>query len=183
MDDLPFDEDEEDLAKRSEHIEDGDLAHISSILNSFSKPTCYRQSTSQQKLKSLTTEDALARAGTSQTTLPKFNLNQNSTTLSAKENHLSYFSSVIDEGDSELGDYFSDDEEDDTEDNQDLESENNSWSPTRSKKQEDNFQLSQTAFTEWNPVISSLEAFEEKSGPTIQHISGLLEENQLGFST
>jgi hypothetical protein len=49
-------------------------------------------------------------------TPPEFNLNfnQNSMTLSPGEDHFSYFSSVEDEGDIELGDYFSDDEEDDT---------------------------------------------------------------------
>jgi len=120
-DDRPFDENEEDLAKLSENLEDGDLEYINSILNSFSSPTCDRQSSSQLKLKSITEEDAPARAWTSQTTPPKFNLtfNQNSTTLSSEEDHFSYFSSAVDGSDDELGDYFSDDEEEDIGDSQD----------------------------------------------------------------
>ncbi len=56
MDDMPFSENEEDLAKLSDHLDDGDLEYINSILNSFSSPTCYRQGSSQLKLKSITPE-------------------------------------------------------------------------------------------------------------------------------
>ncbi len=116
MEDVPFDENGESLAKRSEHLEDGDLEYINHILNSFSNPRCYREDSSQRELESLTTEDALARACASPKTPPKFYLkfNQNSTTRSQGEEHFNYFSSIEDERDSELGDYFSDDEEDDT---------------------------------------------------------------------
>jgi hypothetical protein len=139
MDDLPFEEENEDLAQRGEHLEDEDLEYINSILNSFSRPTCYHQGSSQLKLKSITTEDAPARAWMSQMPPPKFNLNfnQNSTIISSGEDHLSYFSSAVDERDCELGDYFSDDEEDDTGDSQDLESENNFWNTPKNKKSED----------------------------------------------
>ena len=58
------------------------------------------------------------------------------TTRGSEENHFSYFSNVEEERPIELGDYFSDDEEDDTWDKEDLTSEN---------------------FYEWNPVISGLE--------------------------
>ena len=119
-------------------------------------------------------------------TPPKFNLNfnQNSTTRSLGEDHFSYFSSVENEGDIELGDYFSDDEEDNTEIGQHLKSESNFWSPTKFKNSEEKLPLSQMAFSEWNPVISSLKTFEEeKEGAEINHISGFLEANQLGFST
>ena len=200
---MPFDEEDEDLARRGEHLEDGDLEYINSILNSFSSPTCYRQSSSQPKLKSITTEDAPARAWTSQTPPPKFNLNfnQNSTTLSSREDHLSYLSNAEYEGDSELGnyfsddeeenteigelgEYFSDDEEDDTEIGQNLKSESNFWSPTTFLNSEKKLPLSQTAFSDWNPVISSLKTFEEEEEKApIKHIAGFLEANQLGFST
>jgi hypothetical protein len=179
---MPFSENEEDLAKQSDHLDDGDLEYINSILNSFSSPTCYRQGSSQLKLKSITPEDAPARSWTSQMTPPKFNLNfnQNSTTHSPGEDHFSHFSSVKDKGDIELGDYFSDDEEDDTEISQNSKSESNFWSPTKFKNSEEKFPLSQTAFSEWNPVISSLKTFEEeKEGAEINHISGFLEANQL----
>jgi hypothetical protein len=60
-DGMPFNENEEDLAKRYDHLDDGDLEYINSILNSFSSPTCYRQGSRQLKLKSITPEDAPAR--------------------------------------------------------------------------------------------------------------------------
>jgi hypothetical protein len=115
LDDLPFDEEDEDLAKQNEHLEDGDLEWVNSIFNSFPSPTCYRQSSNQLKLKSITAKDALTRARTVQTPPPKFNqnFNQNSTTLSPRKNDTSYFSNTDYEGDSELGDYFSDEEEED----------------------------------------------------------------------
>ena len=118
LDDLTFQEDDEPLAGQSEHLEDEDVRFINSIFNSFSSPTCYRQDYSQLKLKSSSTEDAPTRAWTPETPPPpKFNqnFNQNSTTRSSQQDHLSYFANAEYEGDSELGDYFSDDEENDTE--------------------------------------------------------------------
>jgi hypothetical protein len=83
-------------------------------------------------LESITPEDALVCAFPLQKLPQKFNLkfNQNSTTRGPKEDHFSYFSNVLEEGTSELGDYFSDDEEDDTWDREDLMSEINPWSHT-----------------------------------------------------
>ncbi len=143
--DVPFNENGESIAKRSEHLDDGDLEYINNILNSFSNIRCYREGSSQRELKSLTTEDAPARACASPKMPPKFNLNfnQNSTTRSQGEEHFSYFSSIGDERDIELGDYFSDDKEDDTGGCQNLESESNFWSPTEFKNLEDKFPLSQ----------------------------------------
>ena len=114
MDGGPFWESKESLAKRSDQPDDGDLEYISNILNSFSSPTCYHEGPSQLKLKSITPEDAPARACASHMTPPKFNFNfnQNSTTHSPGEDHSSYFSNVEDERAIELGDYFSDDDED-----------------------------------------------------------------------
>jgi hypothetical protein len=72
----------------------------------------------------------------------KFNLkfNQKLTTRGSEEDHFSYFSNVEEKGPIELGDYFSDDEEDNTWDKEDLTSEN---------------------FYQWNPVISGLETIHE----------------------
>jgi hypothetical protein len=115
----------------------------------------------------------------------KFNLkfNQKSTTRCTEEDHFSYSSNGEDERAIELGDYFSDDEEDDTGDRQDLKSESILWSPTKFNKTEEKSPLSHAALSEWNPVISGLETFEDHSEAKLNHISGLLEETQLGFST
>jgi hypothetical protein len=180
LDDLPLDEADEDIAKQNEHLEDRDLEWVNSIFNAFPNPTFYRQNSNQLKLKSITAKDALTRARTSQTPPPKFNknFNQNSTSLSPRKNTTSYFSNTDDEGDSDLGDYFSDDEEEDTEigelgdyfsDNeeddteiyQNSKSEDNFQSNTTVLNSKERLPLSQTAFSDWNPVISSLETFEE----------------------
>jgi hypothetical protein len=122
------------------------------------------------KLTNVTQKDALACAFASRKTPQKFNLkfNQKSTTRGSEENHFSYFSDVEEEGPIELGDYFSDDEEDDTWDKEDLTSEN---------------------FHEWNPVISGLETIHEPKfeddgeAKQLNHISGLSEETRLSLST
>jgi len=141
MDGKPFWENKENLAKRSDHLDDGDLEYINNILNSFSSPIGYHEGPSQLKLKSITPEDALARASTPQMTPPEFNLNfnQKSMTRGPEEDHFSYFSNVEDERAIKLGDYFSDDEEDDIGDRQDLKSESHFWSPTKFNNSEENF--------------------------------------------
>ena len=122
-------------------------------------------------------------------------------TLSARENDFSYFSNTDYEGDNnlgdyfsddeeeetqivELGDYFSDDEEDDSQEYQNSKGENNFWSRTTVLSSEEKLPLAQTAFADWKPVISSLEAFEKTEKETQgKHIAGFLEANQLGFAT
>jgi len=110
-------------------------------------------------------------------------------TRGSEEDHFSYFSNVEEEGPTELGDYFSDDEEDDSWDEEDLTSENNPGSHTDFNNTEENFPLSQPTLSEWDPVISGLETinearFEDDSEANIlNHISGLSEETKLAFST
>ncbi len=88
-----------------------------------------------------------------------------------------------------MGDYFSDNEEDDTWDQDTLTSTSKSWSHTELKDSEKKFPPSQPFFSEWNPVISSLDNIYEakfnRTGETnkLNHISGLSEATQLGFST
>ncbi len=143
------------------------------------------------KLKSIIPEDTLARAFASRKTTPEFNLNfnQKSTTRGSEEDHFSYFSNVEEEGTIELGDYFSDDEEDDTWDREDLTNESNSWSHTEFHNPKENSPLSQPAFYEWDPVISDLETIHEArpedngEANQLNHISGLSKETQLSFST
>ncbi len=88
-----------------------------------------------------------------------------------------------------MGDYFSDDEEDDTWDKENLTSESHPWSHTDFNVFEENFTSSQSTLTEWNPVISGLETINETrfeddyKASELNHISGLSEETKLVFST
>ncbi len=187
----PLWEDEKGPAKQNDDLDDGDLEDINDILSSFSRPIYNHENSNKLKLKNVTPEDALVRALASQRTPPEFNLtfNQKLTTRGFEKTHFSYFPNIEEEGAIKLGDYFSDDEEDDTWDQDTLTSRSKSWSHTELKDSEINFPLSQPVLSEWNPVISGLdtiyEARFEKNGETnkLNHISGLSEETQLGFST
>jgi hypothetical protein len=130
----PFWETGESLDERSDHLDDGDLEYVNNILNSFSRPTGNHDGSNNLKSKNVNQKDALARAFASRETPPKFNLkfNQKLTTRGSEENHFSSFSNVEEERSSELGDYFSDDEEDDTWASENIKSEN---------------------FYQWNPVM------------------------------
>jgi hypothetical protein len=186
-----FWEDEEFRAKRDDKLSDGDLEYINNILNSFSRHNYNHENSNNLKLESITPENALARAFASQRTPPEFNLkfNQNSTTRGSEEDHFSYFSNIEDEGTSELGDYFSDDEGDDTWDTEDLTSESNPWSHTDVNDSEENFTHLQPTLSEWDPVISGLETINEAKfeddceANELNHLSGLSEETNLAFST
>ncbi len=177
--------------EQNEHLDDGDLEYINDILNSFSKPSHNHENSRQLKFESVNQEDALARAFASPKTPKQFNLkfNQNSTTSSSKEDKFSHFSNIEEERTSELGDYFSDDKEDDTWDKEDITSKSNSWSQPDLNESEEDFPLSQPTLYEWDPVISGLESIHEArfedDGETnkLNHISGLSAETQLSFST
>jgi hypothetical protein len=186
-----FWENEENLAKRDDHLDDGDLEYINVILNSFSKQGCTHKNSNYPKLESFTPKEALARALAPLRTPPEFNLkfNQNSMTCGSEKDHLSYFSNVEEEGTSELGDYFSDNKEDDTWDEENLTSESNPWCHTDFNVSGVNFTPSQSTLSEWNPVISGLETINEArfeddyKASKLNHISGLSEETKLAFST
>jgi hypothetical protein len=179
---------EESLTEQNEHLDGEDMEYINEILNSFSKPVYKHRNSRQLKLKNITPEDALARSLASQMTPQEFNLkfNQKSTTRNSGENNGSYFSNIKEEGAIHLGDYFSDDEEDDIWDREDLKSESHYWSHTQFNNSEENSSLSQTTLSEWNPVISGLETFNEarfEDNGEAYHTSGLSEKKLLDFST
>ncbi len=184
-------DDEKGLTERDDHLDDGDMEYINDLLNSFSKPVYNYDDSHNLTLESLTPKDALARALASQATPEKFNLNfnQNSMTRGSEEEHFSYFSNVEEDRDSELGDYFSDDEEDNIWDQEDLTSEGNQWSHTEFNKSEQNFTHSPTTLSEWDPVISGLETINEarfedgSKADNLNHISGFSENTKLAFST
>jgi hypothetical protein len=178
-----FWEDEESPTnKRDDHLDDGDLAYINLILNSFSRQNYNHENSNNLKLESFTPEDALTRALAPLRTPREFNLkfNQKSTTRGSEKDHFSYFSNNEEEGPTELGDYFSDNKED-------LTSESNPWSHTNFNDSEEKFPHAQPTLTEWDPVISGLETIDEATfqddSETIKlhHISGLSEETNSLF--
>ena len=142
-------EDKKEPAEPNGYLDDGDLEYINDILGSFSRPIYNHENSNNLKLKNVTPEDALARALASQRTPPEFNLtfNQKSTTCGFEKTNFSYFSNIEEGGAIELGDYFSDDEEDDTWDQDTLTSRSKSWSHTELKDYEKNFPPSQPVLT------------------------------------
>ena len=137
-------------------------------------------------------------APTRPTPPPRFN--QNSTNCGSDESHFNYFSNVEEEGTSELGDYFSDDEaelgdyfsddeEDDTWEEETLTSESNLWSQTNFNNSEGNFQHLQSTLSEWDPVIAGLETIgearfkDDSETNKLNHISGLSEKTKLALTT
>jgi hypothetical protein len=68
-----FWENEESLAKRDDHLDDGDLEYINVILNSFSRQSCTHKNSNNPKLESFIPEDALERALASPRMPPEFN--------------------------------------------------------------------------------------------------------------
>ena len=110
-----FWEDGESLDKQGDPLDDGDLEYINNILNSFSRPTGNHEGSNDLKVINTTQKDAMPRALASRATPQKFNLkfNKKSTNCGSEENQFSYLSNVEEERDLELGDYFSDDEEED----------------------------------------------------------------------
>ncbi len=143
--------DEESLTEQDDHLDDEDLEYINDILNSISKPRYNHENSCYLTLESLTPEDTLARTLASPKTPKKFNLkfNQNSTTRGSEEDHFSYFSNVEEDRTSELGDYFTDNEEDDTWDRETRTSESNPWGHTDFNDSEQNFTHSRTPLSEW----------------------------------
>jgi hypothetical protein len=82
------------VKEEDESLDDGDLAYINAILNSFSKTKFHSKNASDPELQILTPEGALMRAPAPITTLPKFNqkFNQNSTSYGHEDDNFSYFS-------------------------------------------------------------------------------------------
>ncbi len=187
-----FWEDEDSCAnERDDHLDEGDLEYINAILNSLSKQNNTHKNSNHLQLKSLNPGAALTRALAPLETPPEFNLkfNQNLTSRGTEDNHFSYFPNVEEEEHTELGDYFSDDEEDDSVDEDFLTCGNNLWSHTDFNNTEENFTHSIKTLSEWDPVISGLETIgearyeDDSDANKLNHISGLSEETKLAFST
>ncbi len=207
-----FWEDEEGPAnKQADHLENEDLKYINDILNSFSGQNCNHKNSKKLQLKSFTPEDTLTRALTPMKMPQEFNLkfNQNSTSRGPEKDNFSYFLNIEEEGPTELGDYFSDDEEatelgdyfsdneeatelgdyfSDDEEYDTRQKESNLWSHTNFNNSEDSLPHSQPTLSEWNPVISGLDTINEArfgndcEANQLIYIWGLSEETKLGFS-
>ncbi len=95
------------------------MAYINAILNSFSKPKFHSENSSDPELQIFTPEGTLTRPPAPIRTPPKFNqkFNQNLTSYSPEDDNFSYFLSSEEEGPKDLADYFSDEDEDDSLDN------------------------------------------------------------------
>jgi hypothetical protein len=99
----------------------------------------------------------------------------------SKQDDFSYFANVEEEGSTDLGDYFSDDEEDDNWDEEDLSSESDPWSHTGFYEPE-NFPKAQPTLSDFDTEILELEtineaSFEDKGeGNNLNSVSCLSEE-------
>jgi hypothetical protein len=117
------------VQEEDDSLDDGDLAYINAILNSFSKPKFNHENSNGPELQLFTPEGTLMRALAPIRPPPKFNqkFNQNLMNYGSEEENFSYFSNFEEEGPTDLADYFSD-EEDDSLDEEDLSSESDTWS-------------------------------------------------------
>jgi hypothetical protein len=169
--------------EQDDHLHDGDLEYINAILNSFSKQNFNHENSNGLKIESFTPEDALTCALAPTRTQQQFNLkfNQNSTSRGSNDENFSYFSNVEEEGPTDLGNYFSDDEED-------LSGESDPWSHTDFYKPE-NFPQQQHTLSDFDSEIFGLETINEESfedkgeANNLNGVSCLSEETKLAFST
>ncbi len=171
---------EKDLVKEEDDsLDDEDLSYITYILNSFSKP---------KLIGPFSPEGALTCAPTQITLPPKFNqkFNQNATSYGSENEHFSYFSNLVEEGPTDLADYFSD-KEDDSLDNEDLSSESDTWSQTDFDEVED-FPQQEYTPSKLDTAIFGLETIHETNfedqgkSNNFYGISSLSEETKLAFS-
>jgi hypothetical protein len=157
-------------------LDDEDLAYITTILNSFSKP---------KLIDPASPEGAPVRVPTRVSPPPKFNqhFNQNLTSHGSEDENFSYFE---EEGHTDLADYFSD-EEDDSWDNESFSSEGDTWSQPDFDDSEDSSHQEHKP-SEFDTSLFGLETINETDfedqGETnnLNGISCLSEETQLAFS-
>jgi hypothetical protein len=177
------------VKEEDESLDDGDLAYINAILNSFSKTKFHGENSCDPELPIFTPEGALTHASAAMMTPPKFNqkFNQNSTSYGPEADNFSYFSSFEEEGPTDLADYFSDEEEDDSLDNEDLSSESDPWSQPDFSEFEDfsnrkhsPSKLDTTTFG--LKSISETDFKNQEEANYFDGISSLSEKNEVAFS-
>jgi hypothetical protein len=127
-------EPEDDPVKeKDDSLDDGDMTYITAILESFSRPKSNSEPTSASNYAKFTPEGAPTQAPARQMTLPEFNqkfyqtFNKKSTSNHSEAENFSCCTIIWEEGTTELADYYSDEEEDDSLDNEDTRSEKDTW--------------------------------------------------------
>ncbi len=177
------------VKEEDDSLDDKDLAYINAMLNSFSKPKFNHEKSNSPELQLFTPEGALMRALAPIRRPPKFNqkFNPNSTSHGSEEETISYFSNFEEEGPTDLADYFSDEEEDDSLDEEDLSSEGDTCSQPDFHDPEDFPNQKQTP-SKFDTALFGLETINETDfedqGETsnLNGISCLSEEAKLAFS-
>jgi hypothetical protein len=177
------------VKEEDDSLDDEDLAYISAILNSFSKPKFNHKNSHDPGLQIFTPEGARTRALAPIRTPPKFNqkFHQNLMSCGSEEENFSYFSNFEEEGPTDLADYFSDEEEDDSLDEEDLSSEGDNWSQPDFPDPEDfpNQRHTPSAFDTALFGLGTINETDfEDQGETnnLNGISCLSEETKLAFS-
>jgi hypothetical protein len=105
------------VKEEDDSLDDNDLAYITAILGSFSGPNSNSKSTNASNYANFTPEGAPTQA---QLTKPEFNqkfnknFNKNSTSNQSEAEDFSCFSTIWEAGTTDLADYYSDEEEDDS---------------------------------------------------------------------
>jgi hypothetical protein len=121
------------VKEEDDSLDDGDLTYITAILESFSRPKSNSEPTSTSNYAMFTPEGTLTRAPARQMMPPEFNQKFNQTfnkKLTSKHSgaeNFSCFTTIWEEGHTELADYYSDEEEDDSLDNEDTRCEKTTW--------------------------------------------------------
>ncbi len=108
------------VREEDESSDDGDLAYINAMLNSIYKPKLNSEKASDPKLQPFTPEGTPMRAPAPIKTPLKFNQNfdQNSMSYRHEEKNFNCFANFEEKGTTELADYFSDEEEDSLDDDE-----------------------------------------------------------------
>ncbi len=121
------------VKEEDDSLDDGDLTYITAILESFSRPKSIPETTSASNYAMFTPEGVPTRAPARQMTPPEFNqkfnqtFNKKSTSKHSGAENFSCFTTIWEEGPTELADYYSDEEEDDSLDNKDTRCEKDTW--------------------------------------------------------
>jgi hypothetical protein len=183
-------EDENDIAKEEDDsLDNGDLTYITTILDSFSRPKSNSEQLNASDYAIFTPEGTPMRVTAKQMTPQKFNqkfnqtFNQNSTSKHPAAENFSCFPTIWEEGPTELADY-SDEEEDDSLDNEDILSEKDTGANLTSK----NFSDEEDTWSKTEPdefefeTHSEIDYEEQGDKTTFTDISSISLETAQAFS-
>jgi hypothetical protein len=146
-------------------LENEDLTYVTAILDSFSKPESNSEELNGSDYAIFTPEGAPTRATAKQMTPPNFNqhFNQNLTIKNSAAEKFSCFPTILEDKHSELADY-SDEEEDDSLDNEDI------WSESEEGENDFRFQSKlDTGEAEEDTALASIYCISQKNLQHLQH--------------